>query len=1217
MAANDNTKRLQSVTAKPGLFSPTTVKNLNEGGGAGASFLNRENSATEANLSLGSTASFKYDVPGSGLKSTQQLNLDWSDFANHTFFNSAQVKTNIAFDKIVNEFPFDGTQKEQEVFFDKLTGFEKWVYDQFPKNKGYLYFSGSLSSSIDPNGGTWVTVKDIAGAQYPSLSRLLTGETILDPGLNSMAIETWVYPFAPINSTEKSAILSKVSASTGYSMIMEKTTTAVTVSMLVVSGGIEDKVSLNVPQDEWTHVHFSWDRTPGVNKIYGYRNNILIASSSMPIEFNVLNIGGTDLYVGSGSALGTFNPTHTLSASLDELRIWNTTRSSNARLEYMRKPVYADSSLKLYFKFNEPSGSNSNLVLDHSSNSIHGRLNTRGITLGVREAATGSISGITPMTNEILAESPVLFPEHEDSVDLRAELLLSASNFDNENPNMISRLIPPHYFIEGMAQDGLATEEGDILTDLSGSEPREAKLGSTQAFLSLLYVWAKFFDEMKLYIQAFSTLRTVDYDNDDTIPSDFLSVFARNEGIELPPLFTGTSISQYVQGDNLQTSKSRSILSLQSIQNQIWRRILINLQDVLKSKGTVHAIKAFIRSVGVNPDNNFRIREYGGPTSRPLTFNREKRFEVGTMLNFISGGYIVSTELSSAKGVPKEPGYPDPGPSITGDGTADHLWTSGSFTFEANYKWENIPFASASFDGNGNRFAGITQSLARIEHNPINSFFGSQAGGLRRVGINLLAVTSSANTLPTMELVVKSHGDGLASLLLGKDRPALRLPLTGANIFNGKKWYVSFGRRRGDDGFVNPSISSSWFLRVARQENGEILEQYVTSAYYPDLIYNTGTDTVDNFNLLQRITSPNTENRIVIGSSSLPTETPSTSSIGLLTSSFDISQGFSGKIGQIRFYSKFLKDEEWKEHVVNFKSVGTEDPRKNFNFLHSTISGSFSRFKNVSGSYERLRLDASTDQITTSSSDVVSGNIILTDFTQQTHIRNAGVPIDLDLGEKSGAFQGAFYGSGFPRDSQVIYPEPFWFSFISSRIDEGTTENKVRVRGYQSAEDAFNTPGSDLSPVYKINPNEQPKDSAKLSIDFSIVDTLNQDIITIFGSLVELNNILGNPELTFAGSYKELDIIREMYFEKLEKKIKLKGFFEFYKWFDTNIGSFVEQLVPRKTKFLGTNYIIESHLLERSKVQYQFEDIYLGEDIRSGLKDTILLQLISGEFNRF
>jgi len=196
-------------------------------------------------------------------------------------------------------------------------------------------------------------------------------------------------------------------------------------------------------------------------------------------------------------------------------------------------------------------------------------------------------------------------------------------------------------------------------------------------------------------------------------------------------------------------------------------------------------------------------------------------------------------------------------------------------------------------------------------------------------------------------------------------------------------------------------------------------------------------------------------------------------------------------------------------------------------------------------------------------------------------------------------------------------PERFYFSYFSPNIDEGTQDNKVRVRSFLNYNKLERNPWAHIAPVTNIEPSESPTDSPKLSIDFSIADALSQDILTIFSSLDKMNNVLGDPELQFACSYKELGVIREIYFNKLEKKMNLKGFFEFYKWFDTNIGTFVGQLVPRKTRFLGSNFVIESHFLERSKVQYQFEDIYLGEDIRSGLKDTLLLQLIEGKFSRF
>ena len=44
------------------------------------------------------------DPIGTGLKSTQQLLIDWSDWTQHVFFNSAEAKTNLAFEQIINGY---------------------------------------------------------------------------------------------------------------------------------------------------------------------------------------------------------------------------------------------------------------------------------------------------------------------------------------------------------------------------------------------------------------------------------------------------------------------------------------------------------------------------------------------------------------------------------------------------------------------------------------------------------------------------------------------------------------------------------------------------------------------------------------------------------------------------------------------------------------------------------------------------------------------------------------------------------------------------------------------------------------------------------------------------------------------------------------------------------------------------------------------------------
>jgi hypothetical protein len=1094
---------------------------------------------------LESSGSFRYTLQREGIRSTQQLNIDWSAFENHTFFNSAYVKTNVAFRKIFDQFPFDGTQGELENFLDSLTGFEKYVYDQFPKNKGYLFFSGTLPSETGTSG-TYVTTKDVAGASYPGISRDLSGQAILNPGVSSMTVEFQVYMPALANSG--SFLLNKyaysaVSGTHGFGVLTAPTgsTSQGKLTFEVGSGSYTLSADAVFNKGQWNHVAFVWDRRTAQNKILSYVNGVLYTSSSQ-VEIGTMNMDSADLIIGSGSAVPFFTGSVSFSGALDELRIWHTIRSQAERDEYQRKSVGAQTGLKLYYKFNEASGSQSPVVLDHSGNALHGTLCSWADTRAIRNIATGSIAGASPMTYERAELNPILFPLHPDVEDLNQTFLDNANEFDRVNPNRIDRLIPQHYLLQGQDKDGLDTEQGPIIDALSasGTTPDTAKLGDTQVILMLLYTWAKFFDEMKLYIQAFGDLLHIDYDSTDTIPDAFLEFMAQQYGITLPPLFSGASMNQFINAENIDNQISTNNYSLQYIQNQIWRRSLLNIQDVLKSKGTIHSVKTYIRSIGIEPDNNFRIREFGGPTIRTLTNARETRSEVSTLVDFSGSASVRSPYLSGSR-LETETGYPyvPPGTTYT-NGIATNqstgLFTSGSWTFEGIYRF---PTTSS--------LTSLTQSLARLHAT------GSSAPSGGFVFANLLATTDGVITFAATPSPSSS----------------VVLTVTGA-IFDGNPWYISFGRYRADQ--ISSNVSSSYFLRVAKQNFGEIVDAHTTSSYcFEDSnIFWSNKEAVYNASGAW----------IAIGTGSITTGGAGLNSGSF--SSFYRATTFDGRAGHFRFWSKALEDAEWREHARNFKSLGVADPLTNFNFV-TTESGSFGR----------VRMDVSTDQPTTSSDG--TGALYLTDFSQNS----------------------LHWTGSFALTSSVIVPQRFQYSLISPKFDVGATTDKVRVRSFQNYDNVLSSSYAQVAPLYSMNPSDIPHDNTRFTVDYSVVDALDQDIINLFSTLDSLDNIIGNPELMFSPDYPDLENLRNVYFNRLTDMVNLKGLFEFYKWFDTNIGVFIAQLVPRKTKFLGTNFVIESHMLERPKLEYQQVDIYLGDAYRHALKDTILFLQIVGNVARY
>lgn len=1166
---------------RPRLFSSAFTRRVIDDSGA----VLKKNAQDLVDSNVVSTASFRYDPPGVGLRSTQQLPVDFSKFENHTFFNSAEVNVNVAFERIINEFPFDGTRKEVEEFLDSLTGFERWVFDTFPRNMGYLNFSGSETAGTAE--GTYIEVKDFAGSLYPSISKKRTGENVLDPGLRPFTVEMQLY--VPDVANLRQVVCQKISGSNnGITLGLTGSASTTTAGLIFAasSGSRTISAEASITKGQFNHVVATFDRRPGFNNIKLYVAETLVGTSSNFDEMGEIGFTTSSFFIGSGTThTSVLDPEQTFSGSIDEFRVFHDVRTVKEQQLFAQKAVFTSPNLKLYFKFNEPTGSfgPDSVVIDSSGNSLHANITNFSLAesnsellLNVHPRATGSVN--VPMTYEKRELSPILFPTDARVISLNENLLSSASSYDDLNLNLITKLIPKHYFLEGQQFEALSDEDGTIDAAITGSSiPGSAELGSSQLLASFLYVWAKFFDEIKMFTDQLSNVIHVDYDKPGFVADQFLPLLADYYGFDMPALFIDSSIEQFIDAENVGASISTNQQALQYVQNQIWRRILTNILEVIRSKGTLHSIKSLFRSMGINPDDNFKIREFGGPTSKNLSDARDDKSSISTLLDF-SGSLASVTTTVDSHGVPNnkpfiqttflsgnrsEPGFPEPKgafvvlsdtPVFTSSNeSSDGLFTSGSFTYEALYRFPFIKSGSHA----------VTQSLMRMYVTGSET----EVTGTGGLVLNLVAVSGSNVTL-------------FAAPTVGSTPyPTLTLPLTGADVMDGAQWHIAMGRQRNDE--IGSYVSSSYFVRATRQGFGKVIENHVTSA----LFFESGS-TSGASNVLEIISSYNVSGTFVtVGSQSVDQNTLFLNNAdATVIDPMARSSDFSGRVGQIRFWSKALTEGETLEHARNFRSVGVEEPLTNFNFV-----------TNVSGSWERLRVDASCEQpISKSNTD---GTFEVFDFSQnEYHVQ----------------------GSGFEGSKQVLAPERFFFSQLSSRFDEASSNNKVRIRSFNSYENVV-LHGGEIAPIYEIPRNEAPQDDTRFSIDFSIMDALDEDIVRIFSTFDSLDNVLGDPELVFSQDYPSLADLRDVYFNRLTDKIRLREFFEFFKWFDGILGisTFVEQLVPRKTRFLGTNFVIESHMLERPKHEYQFSDIYLGENDRHGLKGTILLQQFASVLKRY
>lgn len=126
---------------------------------------------------------------------------------------------------------------------------------------------------------------------------------------------------------------------------------------------------------------------------------------------------------------------------------------------------------------------------------------------------------------------------------------------------------------------------------------------------------------------------------------------------------------------------------------------------------------------------------------------------------------------------------------------------------------------------------------------------------------------------------------------------------------------------------------------------------------------------------------------------------------------------------------------------------------------------------------------------------------------------------------------------------------------------------------------------SDLS--YKVRATKKsfdraPIDSSRLGLFFSPIKELNMDILKAFGDF-NIDNYIGDPSDEYKDTYKELENLREYYFERLDRNIY--EYIQLVRYIDKSLFDVLADLAPARAK-ISKGLLIEPHFLERSKTRW-------------------------------
>lgn len=640
-----------------------------------------------------------------------KLKIDYSNFSNFVFYNSALDYFNITGEKIINDYPIDGTIDYLHKFLKDLDGYQNYVLEQWPKYCGHLRFNTSISSSF-------IKIEDVGtdGTGYR------TG--LLNPNTGSMSFEMWFNPHSSLTGSNDIVVLAqKTSGSNSISLFL----TGSNISFQVTSGSTTTSVSTGFVANQNQYVAAVMDRTSysgSLVLITGSTNSFpIFANSSSLSVYGNFNLGDSPLYICSGTLSG--KTTRFFTGSLDEVKVWKSARSLVDVSSSFNVKQYAQKGLVALYRFNESGSSpfvdENKIVLDYSGNKLNGRIQNYYSAL----RATGSM-----LVQE--SEDPLLSLNFTEVTNFIYQNQVSGSNYDKSNNNKIVDLLPESFF---NSED---EEQNKILTNF-------------------LYVAGRHFDSIKTHIDQFKNILSVNYSDYNQTPDVLLDVVAKFFGWEFTGNFLNSDAFQYLLGKNVLTnidSNKELDVKLYQIKNEFWKRTLLNLIYLYKTKGTRESVSSLMRIYGVN-ENFVKLKEYSKFENVSIKTNRIFSEKSVPALGFGSGSLSGSVTKSFSTRV-----FDDNKISIetrikfplTSSSNIQSTFLTGSvWTIVSGSSYVNLSFQKDSI-------SSYTGSLILSASDAVNCFSISNVPIFNNEWQNICFVINPLSS--SLELYIKKINDG-------------------------------------------------------------------------------------------------------------------------------------------------------------------------------------------------------------------------------------------------------------------------------------------------------------------------------------------------------------------------------------------------------------------------------------------------------------------------
>ena len=1120
-----------------------------------------------------------------GLFTTQQLkNIKYKNFSEHVFFDSAVNKVSYAFDRIAN-IPYDKDELENIKFKNKTDGYTSHLIKNiYPNSLGSVNFSGSER----------VVVYDQKGRILNDISKNERKVGSLSPDRQKFSFDFWLkVPNGAISGNQIvfKKFVTKNNISNGFICYVSDSADAekFKINLLLM---IDNKYSLSSctsTKNEWSHFTLSVNEEEGFKKTtFLINGNIVeesdidrsgqgikhtsfsddIKSLSVPFVLGGVFVPNDQNSSAANSLIVSLSGQNITFSSfigkIDEFRYFGKIRSNSIIKNFMHRNIYAQKGLKLYLRMNEPAGSytNSCLIIDYSGNKLHGLVysvdNQDNFSV-TSDTTNFKDNSDTPLLNEIKSDSPVLNAGYTKIQEIRSKLTAIAKEYDENNPNLIFNLMPKHYFLNASDFQNLPVFSNDsnytypksvISSDGFKPETDGTSLGSSipanNELVNIVLIWARFFDQLKLYISSINNFLNIDYDaiNEESIVGMQIPILCKMYGIKFKEILPNAS-KQKLNNFNLNYKDIISDIGIRKIQNILWQRFLINTQDFLKSKGTIKSIENTFNAFGIEYNKFIDIKEYA-------TFN-----DIKLDNNFYVSEYKTNfLNFGNSKELSVEPTFID--------NSIDDFSSNKTFL-----SIENIRTHADTTKGVGNNiFSGLSENWSielffAFKEAIKNKNFQNQTSLRYGTKQCLYRIDCGADKNPGLLVYFENYSNtkkDLGKLTVHvqpiKNNPNYNatIEILDVNIYDLPKYFCLTQKINYQDNSITYDLYLSDIgnqIKLKRQQK--------TTKVIKDITVRDENDNITKN--LQQITQVDLNQTFFKNSTHLNVGSYNYSGNGLLSHIVTGNEdtNFEGQIIKIRAWKKALTENEKLKHSENIENYGSDISVNN---LRDNIVFDFD-FKNI----QSTRQEVDNIAIFTARNNA----IVYSDAEYNDLINNCKIK-SRDISNNA----------LFNVESIIIKKQ-------NINIDAPVKTNRVNIISYENSENKVATNNYNFFPAHTMPIDFNYDNVSRVSVDMSIVKSVNDDISNLVADLNNFTYKLTNYYSKYDYSYKDIESLRRDYFEKFSDSILINysSVGNVFKFFDNIMSSILYDIVPSSVRFEGFNYVYESHILERHKYQYK------------------------------